>query len=541
MEVRLMQSHGTTPNIAAQAIKSTTRHGFLVALGWVAQRLNLAEILNRHLRIKQKTYAHTPVDKVVEALVAILGNCRYMKDLNFDPEPLVADPAVAQAWGQERFAHFSTVCATFSKLTEENVQQLSDALAEIQAPLLQQEVAAVAGPDRSGMVIVDIDLTGQKVRGETRQYTGTDFGYIQGKLARGYQIAAAFLSGKQQRFAIDGLLKSGKANSRSGACLLELIPRIEARIGRPLRRVEWVEACLAQQKARVRQLYQQLQTVSGKGSARRKQKLQREFQEEVQHLREVNQRLRQYRQENRTNLAPLRILLRADSAFGTPEVIQRLLELGYEFTIKSYSGSNVAYKHLFDAVPAENWVEVEKNRFASEAVTVPGPTLLAPYPVRLVAMRRWDADGREVRSVILTTLQPEELTTTEVVKLYHGRQTIEAGFQEWKGTFHFGTPRLRKYEANAAFTQLVLFAFNLVRWAWRFLSTNSPKLAEAGSRLLVRVAARCRATIRCLGDTLRLVFSRGTPLAGAEITLNRATPYPYALLTPRMSSCSRET
>ena len=85
VEVRLMQSHGTTPNIAAQAIKSTTRHGFLVALGWVAQRLNLAEILNRHLRIKQKTYTHTPVDKVVEALVAILGNCRYMKDLNFDP------------------------------------------------------------------------------------------------------------------------------------------------------------------------------------------------------------------------------------------------------------------------------------------------------------------------------------------------------------------------------------------------------------------------------------------------------------------------
>src|SRR5690606_23191464 len=162
----------------------------------------------------------------------------------------------------------------------------------------------------------------------TTQYTGTDFGYIQGKLARGYQIAASFLSAKQQRFAIDCLLKAGKANSRSGACLLELIPRIEHRIARPLLRVERDESWLAQHKARVRQLYQQLQTVSGKGSARRKQKLQREFQEEVQHLREVNQRLRQYRQENRTNLAPLRILLRADSAFGTPEVIQRLLELG---------------------------------------------------------------------------------------------------------------------------------------------------------------------------------------------------------------------
>src|SRR5690606_25252192 len=155
----------------------------------------------------------------------------------------------------------------------------------------------------------------------------------------------------QQRFAIDGLLKSGKANSRSGACLLELIPRVEARIGRPLRRVEWVEACLAQQKVRVRQLHQALQTVSGKGSARRKQKLQSELQETVQVIRELNHRLRQYRQDNQTNPAPLRIVLRADSAFGTPEVIQRLLELGYEFTIKSYSGSNPAYKRLFDAVP----------------------------------------------------------------------------------------------------------------------------------------------------------------------------------------------
>ncbi len=97
------------------------------------------ETLNRHLHTKQKTYRYTPVDKLVEALVWILGNCRYMKD-------------------------------------------------------------------------------------ETRQYTGTNFGYIQGKLARGYQIVTAFLTGRQGRFAIDGLLKSGKPNSCSGECLLAGAP-----------------------------------------------------------------------------------------------------------------------------------------------------------------------------------------------------------------------------------------------------------------------------------------------------------------------------
>ena len=71
-------------------------------------------------------------------------------------------------------------------------------MARVQAPLLQQEVEALSGPDRQGLVPIDIDLSGQKVRGEAKQYTGTDFGYMQGKLARGYQIVAAFLSGQHQ-------------------------------------------------------------------------------------------------------------------------------------------------------------------------------------------------------------------------------------------------------------------------------------------------------------------------------------------------------
>jgi hypothetical protein len=536
-----MQSHGTTLDSSAQVTKSTTRHGFVVALGWVAKDLKLTETLNRHLAIKQKTYDHTPVDKVAETLVAILGNCRYMKDLNCDPEPLVADVTVAKAWGQERFAHFSTVCATFGKLTTANVQQLTTALAEVQAPLLRQEVAAVAGPDRTGLVIVDVDLTGQQVRGETKQYTGTDFGYMQGKLARGYQIAAAFLNGRTQRFALAGDLKSGKAHSRSGDCLLELVPGIEAQIGRPRRRVEWVQQCLAAQKLQVRQLHTELSVASGKGSARRRERLGREFKAAVQTLSALQQRLRQYQQDNQTNLMPYRMVLRADSHFGTPATIQRLLELGYELLIKSYSASNPAYKRLFDAVPAEGWIEVEKNRFASEAVAVPAPALLGPSPLRLVALRRWDGDGRQVRSVVLTTFQPAELSMVKVVHLYNQRQSIEAGFQEWKGTFHFGAPRLRKHEANAAFTQLVLFAFNLVRWAWRFLNTTSPKLGKAKTRLLIWVAARCRATVKRIGGTVELVFSRGTPLSGVTVAFNRVVTGPDPFLEAPISACSRDT
>lgn len=120
-------------------------------------------------------------------------------------------------------------------------------------------------------------------------------------------------------------------------------------------------------------------------------------------------RLRQYRKENAENPLPRRVVLRADSSFGTPDAIQRLLELGYELAMKSFSGSNSAYKRHFDSIPADGWLQVEKNRYASESVTVPGPALLGTFPLRLVALRRWDTNGREVRSVILTTFPAADM------------------------------------------------------------------------------------------------------------------------------------
>ncbi len=129
-----MHYRGTTPDTQMQDTKSTTKHGFLVALGWVAQKLGLREALERHVQVKQKTINFTPVDKIIEALVGILGDCSYMKDLNCEAEPIATDHAVAKAGGQKRFAHFSTVCATFAKLTSANITELSKALDEVQAP-----------------------------------------------------------------------------------------------------------------------------------------------------------------------------------------------------------------------------------------------------------------------------------------------------------------------------------------------------------------------------------------------------------------------
>jgi hypothetical protein len=121
------------------------------------------------------------------------------------------------------------VCRTFGAFTAQDEGSLAELLGSITKRRLEPILSKLAGSDGRGLIVIDADLTGQKVRGETTQYTGTAFGYIQGQLARGYQIAAAFLHTGADRFAVAGKLKPG--NARCASCLLELIPSIKAVVG----------------------------------------------------------------------------------------------------------------------------------------------------------------------------------------------------------------------------------------------------------------------------------------------------------------------
>jgi len=499
-----------------QGIKFTTKHAFLVLTGFVAAGLGLRQVLESGLKVKQKVYQHSPVDKVLQALVGILGGCRFMKDLNRAASPIAKDRSVARAWGQKTFAHFSTVCRTLRAFTAQDVLTLADLLGSITKRRLEPILRKLAGPDGRGLIVIDVDLSGQKVRGETTQYTGTAFGYIQGQLARGYQIAAAFLHTGADRFAVAGQLKPG--NARCATCLLELIPHIEAVVGRPRRRVEFVQQCADELQKQIAQIEHDLKNLGkGRGVPQRRKALESRLEEQRQRLAEVKARLAQYHRENADNPTPRRIVLRADSAFGTAEAIQLCLELGYELVMKRYSVT--PYRDLFDAAPPECWTDVGKKRQASEALPIPAVSLLSPFSLRQVAMQRTDVDGRVVRAVIVTTLRPDEFPLRNLVRLYEARQSIEAAFQECKHTFHFGTPRLRSAEANGAFTQLVLFAFNLVRWTEQVTTKVSGRPVRNGTRLWVWTAAHCEATVtltlKPLSCTLR--FSRRSGLAGLRI------------------------
>lgn len=227
---------------------------------------------------------------------------------------------------------------------------------------------------------------------------------------------------------------------------------MEAAIGRPQRRVEYVQRGIRVYQRRTRWLQAKINALTGRrGQPQRRQALERRLREAQDILGGLQARLQVYRRENAANPTPRRILLRADSHFGTAEVIQRCLELGYELLLKRYSVT--PYRQVFESRTA--WVSVGKKRRAFESRAIPKVPLLMRFSLRQVALRRTDVDGKVVRSILVTTLGADQFPLHQLVQL-----SIEAAFQECAHTFHFGTPRLRSEEANGAYTQLVLFAFN---------------------------------------------------------------------------------
>lgn len=510
-----MHFHDRGIHQAKQEQFMRTGHGFLVYLGGVVSRLKVRDTLAEAVRIKQKTLQFTPADKLMQALLGILSGCRYMKDLTFGANLLRQDSAVVRAWGLRGMAHFSTVCATLAKTTRANVDELAFALGQVMHPWIEAAMRTAAGPDGKHPVIIDVDLTGQRV-GRGANISGTTFGYMNGRLAKGYQIAAAFLSGSAHRLAIAATLKPG--NSMSAPCLIELLPRIEGQIGRPRRRVEWMEYRLEQARRQLMQWKDECANLSGKGSTNRRLNLAKLMQQAQEEMARLESRISQYRKENAAGgFSPYRLVIRADSAFGTPEALCDCLERGFDILIKAAHGAN--YKHLFESVPEDQWIEDAKNRYVTSGLTLPPSQLPSGFEVRQIAIRTRNRKGKEVQAVLITNLTEDEFPLPGALRLYRHRQSIEAGFQQCKGTFHFGAPRLRSEQANAAYTQLVIFAYNLIRWCRNQLWDTLPK-AKNGVRFLVWVAANAPARVLLSPDGITsVIFSKGTALSGVSLTV----------------------
>jgi len=198
----------------------------LAMLGWHLQAQNFFAPLFTHLRIAQKKVVHEPVDKLLDAFIAMLDGARRVEQLN---TTLRADPRMQAAWGRESCAEQSTVQETLNACTTENVQELRQALKEI----YRAHGLAPRHHFGDSLLFLTVDLS--PLPG-TKQDEGAEKGHAPRQRSRRCRQVVRVIADPYGEIVCE-LLKPGKTASRDclkeaiqmAADVLELTPEQKAR------------------------------------------------------------------------------------------------------------------------------------------------------------------------------------------------------------------------------------------------------------------------------------------------------------------------
>ena len=167
-----------------------TQHALLIPWGQYAQEIGLISGIEA-VKLSQKVYEHTPQAKVTEFLVAILSGAKYLQDISLAAHPLDKDVAVAQAWGQKRWADYTGMSRTLKKLTWSEVNALVEVLERVSQPMIESELALLRAQGRG--LEYDGDLTGLPVSNTSRTYPNAAYGHMSDEIRLGYQAGVVSL------------------------------------------------------------------------------------------------------------------------------------------------------------------------------------------------------------------------------------------------------------------------------------------------------------------------------------------------------------
>ncbi len=229
-----------------------TQHAMLVAWGHFGRTLGFTKRL-AGLPIDQKTVIRAPHQKIAEFGIGLLSGIEYLSDLSEGPAPLARDDEVAQAWQLQPMADASGVSRTLAACTPETVTALRTVLDDMGRPFFERAVSDLR--QRHETLVLDADLTGRPVSSTSQTFPGAAFGYMDGEIRLGYQLAEICLQtrlfGRQWLSA-----QQHPGDTLSAPCLLDLIREAEQRMGcHPRRRTE----LLAQRMAACEQTVARLQ------------------------------------------------------------------------------------------------------------------------------------------------------------------------------------------------------------------------------------------------------------------------------------------
>lgn len=524
---------------------SPTQHAMLIVWGHYARCIGLLDRL-ASVPIQQKTVRYTPQEKLTEFLVGLLSGIEYLTDLSEGAAPLVKDHEVALAWKLNGMAAASGVSRTLKACDDETVTAVQSVLDSISQPFLDRAVRDLR--ERHERLVLDADLTGRPVSATSTTYPDAAFGYMDGEVRLGYQLAEICLQtrlfGRQWLSA-----HQHPGNTVSAECLLELVQDAERRLCcHPRRRTEWLEQRIAagaqaitdlerlaaQQDQRVaaqaervtrlteqiRQVESQVQALQAAPISTRQagpystiNRLKRQLagwqgqleraQAHIGQARTVAQghrdraqaqaverdrlqaRCERLRQENARQPDPPDCTLRVDAGFSSGENLTALIELGYQVETKS---GNEALVHALQqqVLPEMTWTRVGHN---AEMVGWTNYRLnTCPYPLT-VGLERFHTPKGLLHAVLIRSqelLQTTGPDLTEWFHAYNGRQTIEAGNKEEKTTFKVQHLMSRSPAGIRLQAIATVFAANLVRWADEWIR---PRVEHSNQRFEVMLSS----------------------------------------------------
>ncbi|MGB8647800.1 MAG: hypothetical protein WCF84_21380, partial [Anaerolineae bacterium] len=414
---------------SADWLQPNTEHGLSVAFGEFFQQYGLLQQLLQ-VPLPQKTRDLLPQAKLVEFLAGIMSGIEYLSDLNDGPRPLARDHTVARAWGQDHWAHYSSVSRTLSACDAQTVQAVQQAIETFSQPFIRsavQEVLRTGHPLR-----YDLDLMGQPVSSTSTTYPlAAAFGWMDDQIRLGYQCARICLTDASgARLWLQGFHHPG--DTVSATCLQELVRAAEAQTEvRPRRRTDLVQVRLAQQQlavARPQRLWEQQQAkqfklqqtqvrvqvqiaqaeqilkqpISSAKTAHLQEQI-RKWQARLPHIAQqlatsaqvlarhqatlaplaaeqtaLQQWGQQLEADNQTNPDPPTCRVRMDSGFGSGANLTWLIEMGYEVDTKAI-GAKTTQALRTQVSAATTWTRVGDN---AELSLWPDYQLHAcPYPL----------------------------------------------------------------------------------------------------------------------------------------------------------------
>jgi hypothetical protein len=582
-EVKLI-SEVVGDRTVGEAIDASTDHAWLVVLGHFAQALGVIRDLSQvHLKQRKGADEVPPQTKLIEFLVGILGGIEYLQELNLGPEPIVADPTVAEAWGQKLFRHYSQVSRTLEVTDEQTLADVVEVLQTISKPFIQQAVMETL--KRHGQLILDVDLTGRPVSPTSTDYPDADFGWMDDDVRKGYQAAVTSLVCEcwgrllltLQRYA---------GRTLSADCLQAAIREVEQVLEvRPRRRVELIQerrqallthqeqiqAKLTANQQHQDQLWQSFRQARTEAqqlqielnrladdqdhpeparpfsqaakcqrrliAAQKRQsrawrdltklqaqaaRLQQRLNQDQEQLLALDEWLAYLETDNVANPNPVSLVVRLDAGFSTGPNLTWLIEMGYIVLTKvHHQASTDSLRRRLPAQP--DWRRVGKN---AEAVT------MAEYqqhdcPYALAAMLvRYHLPGKVRYTALLYYAQTPPPALPDWFKAYNARQTIEAGIKEQKGVFTLKRHLVRSPIGMQLQEQFALFGANLVRWAAAWVkdllaqANHNFQTALAQVKTLVRVVSRARGRWVRHSVGNTLIFDEAGPFAGTVISLS---------------------